>query len=238
MSNLLARQRPLLAALLDFFLPRDCLLCGEGGVADVLCPPCACALPRACGRACEICALPHAGPRCGSCLSRRPSFDHTLAAFDYAFPLDVLLHAFKYRGQMALLPLFVDALGSAAGNLLGAADLVVPMPLHRRRLRARGFNQALELARPLARLSGSRLELELVRKLRHTPPQASLERAQRLRSPRAAFVCTATLEGLHVVVVDDVMTTGASLEALAHTLKAAGAARVSNVVLARTPRPS
>ena len=110
------------------------------------------------------------------------------------------------------------------------------MPLHPARLRERGFNQAVELARPLARRLGVPLAAALCRRLRDTPAQASLDRAARRRNVRGAFACDGDLSGRHVAVVDDVLTSGATIDALARALKKAGAARVSAWVAARAPR--
>lgn len=150
--------------------------------------------------------------------------------FDYAFPLDVLVQSLKYRHRLSLADYFAESLGD-----LREFDLIVPMPLHPRRLAERGFNQAVEIARPLARLAGVPMALAGVRRVIDTPAQASLSRADRSANVRGAFACDLPLDGKSVVVIDDVMTTGASLDALARSLKAGGAVRVENRVVARTP---
>lgn len=220
-----------MSSLLDTLIPPDCCLCGtstgagNGGVP--VCSSCAGELPRHDMPACPCCALPTLeGKICGRCLRDPPAFDSTHALYGYVFPADVLVCSFKYRHRLSLARFFAGAVES-----LPEADVIVPMPLHPRRLSERGFNQALEIARPLART----LPLEqggVVRK-RHTPPQAMLDREARLANPRGAFACRRRFDGLRVMVIDDVMTTGASLDALAHCLKAAGAAAVHNFVLAR-----
>ena len=117
-------------------------------------------------------------------------------------------------------------------------DLILPMPLAPTRLKERGFNQALELARPIAKKRQIRLDAHTVRRVRDTPPQAQLPWKERARNIQGAFGCDATsgthLAGLRIAVVDDVMTTGATLNELARVLKAAGAAHVTNWVVART----
>jgi ComF family protein len=165
---------------------------------------------------------------CGRCLRAPPAFDSTHALYDYVFPADVLVRAFKYHHRLALARFFADA-----AEDLPEIDVLVPMPLHPRRLSERGFNQALEIARPLARAAGLPLVQEGVVRERYTPPQAMLDREARLANPRGAFASRCRFDGLRVMVVDDVMTTGASLDALARCLKAAGAATVHNFVLAR-----
>ncbi len=203
-----------------------------------MCSHCAAQLPRWPARTCPRCALPASGATlCGHCLRWPPAFDFTHAVFDYAFPLDRLVQALKYRRHLALAPFLGAELAAGAGHLCGTFDLVLPMPMHPRRLAERGFNQAVEIARPLGRLAGRRLELGAVVKLRDTPAQASLDRDRRLRAPRKAFASRRRLDGMRILVVDDVMTTGATLDALAQCLKAAGAQWVGNLVLARTPLP-
>jgi ComF family protein len=167
---------------------------------------------------------------CGACLAASPAFDATRAAFEYVFPVDALIQAFKYRHRLSLGVFFTAALAALP---MGEVDLIVPMPLHPRRLARRGFNQAVEIARPLARAMGCALELSAVARVRDTPAQASLDHDARLTNLRGAFACNRRFDGARVAVVDDVMTTGASLDALARCLKASGAAWVENWVLAR-----
>lgn len=225
-------------ALGSALLPQSCQLCGGDAGAYALCAPCAAQLPRWPALACPCCALPTVrGTHCGRCLKARPAFDHSLAVFDYAFPLDRLVQALKYGKQLSLAPFLGGELAAAGAHFGARIDCILPMPLHPRRLAERGFNQAVELARPLARRTAVPLELAAVTKRRDLAAQASLARAQRLRAPRAAFACERALDGLRILVIDDVMTTGATLDALARCLKAAGAAWVGNLVLARTPLP-
>lgn len=219
-------------------LPQQCQVCGEDAGAVAVCGPCAAQLPRWPAAVCSSCALPvSGGARCGHCLRAPPAFDRTQALFDYAFPVDRLVQALKYHRQLALASFLGAELAAAAVLLDERFDFVLPMPLHPRRLAERGFNQAVEIAQPLARRTGWRLELAAVAKLRDTPPQAGLDRERRRRAPRQAFGCRSRLDGQHVLVIDDVMTTGATLDALAKCLKAAGAARVVNLLVARTPLP-
>lgn len=214
----------------------SCYLC-RGAARGVLCAACEADLPRLAGERCPVCALAAAGGAiCGRCLARPPAYDATCAAFDYAFPADVLVQALKFRGELALAPLLGEALAArlARGTRV---DAVLPVPLAAARLRGRGFNQALEIARAPARATGSPLRPLLAERLRDTAEQASLPLEERARNLRGAFRCTQSLEGATVALVDDVMTTGATLHELAATLKRAGAARVVNWVVARTPEP-
>jgi ComF family protein len=163
-------------------------------------------------------------------LREPPAFDATHALYRYVFPVDVLVHAFKYNHRLSLTRFFTDA---AANIFLPEADVLVPMPLHPKRLAERGFNQALEIARPLARAANLPLARESVVRKHYAPPQVTLAREARLTNPRGTFACRRQFDGLRVMVVDDVMTTGASLNAIARCLKAAGASAVCNFVIAR-----
>jgi ComF family protein len=145
----------------------------------------------------------------------------------YEFPCDGLVQALKYRARLALAGFFARSLAS---RTLPEADLIVPMPLHPKRLAERGFNQALEIARHLGRPIAPRGVL----RVKHTPPQTELPYEERAKNVRGAFLCTLDLSGASVAVLDDVMTTGATLNELARALKRAGAARVENLVIART----
>jgi ComF family protein len=214
----------------------SCFLC-KGRAEELLCPECDADLPRLDMDLCPRCALPApAGAVCGRCLTQPPHYDATLAALAYRFPADVLIHALKFRSQLALAPLFARLLSNklAAGEPL---DFILPVPLSARRLRERGYNQALEIGRGLARASNARLAPELCERNRDTPAQAELPLAERAKNVRDAFHCPRLLAGAKIAVLDDVMTTGATLDEIAATLKRAGAARVVNWVVARTFPP-
>jgi ComF family protein len=212
-------------------LAQDCLACGAASACDLLCPGCRADLP-ALPEACPRCALPsRAGEICGACLTRPPHFDRTVAAWRYDFPCDRLIQALKYRARLPLAGFFARAL---AARIASPVDVIVPMPLHRKRLAERGFNPSVEIARPLARLTGSPLAPRAVRRLRRTALQARLPFAERAANVRGAFACVDDVRGKRVAVVDDVMTTGTTLDELARALKAAGAAAVENWVVART----
>lgn len=216
--------------LASFMFGGSCFLC-RGAAAGILCAACRAELPCLSGPRCPRCAgdSPR-GETCGRCLASPPAYDATVAALSYEFPVDVLVHALKFRGELALAPLFRGLLLERIDP--GSADCVVPVPLARERLRERGYNQAVEIARAL----GIPLELALCSRTRDTPAQSDLPLAERRRNVRGAFSCARRLDGRSVAVVDDVMTTGATLGELAATLKAAGATRVVNWVVARTPQ--
>jgi len=213
----------------------SCFLC-RGAARGILCPACDADLPRLAGTLCPRCALPSPGSAvCGRCLADAPHYDATVAALAYRFPADTLVHALKFRSQLALAPLMGDLLIEAIRERI---DLVVPVPLSRERLRERGYNQAAEIARHVAKARRVRLELTIIARERNTQAQADLPWSDRARNVRGAFRCERSLDGAAIAVVDDVMTTGATLAELAATLKRAGAARVVNWVVARTFPPN
>ena len=214
----------------------SCFLC-RGAARGILCPACDADLPRLAGTLCPRCALPSPGSAlCGRCLADAPRYDATVAALAYRFPADTLVHALKFRSQLALAPLLGDLLLQCipAGERV---DCVLPVPLSKERLRERGYNQALEIARNVAKERRERLELTIVIRERNTRAQADLPWSERARNVRGAFRCERSLDGAAIAVVDDVMTTGATLDELAATLKRAGAARVVNWIIARTLPP-
>ena len=238
MSNSALDLLALWQRVADVLAPQDCFVCGANAGGQAVCEHCVAELPRRPATACPRCALPGlAGAECAACQRTPPAFDATRALYDFAFPVDAMVHALKYRHQLALASFFADALIALARDFGGDAYLVLPMPLHPLRLAERGFNQAVEIARPYARARGLPLALALVAKVRNAEPQAGLDRAARLRNPRGAFGCDTALNGKRVIVVDDVMTTGATLDELARCLKLCGAAWVGNLVVARTPAP-
>jgi ComF family protein len=213
-------------------LPYACVLCGaESGHAQI-CAPCDAELPRLAQRRCAVCALPLAsGAVCGACLDSPPRYTRVIAAFSYRFPLDALIQAYKYGGRLA----HARILGAALAAVVDAdADVIVAMPLAPGRLAERGFNQALEIARFIAGVTGIRLLPHACRKVIETAPQAALPWKERAKNVRRAFVCDADLRGQRVAVVDDVMTTGATLNELAKVLRKAGATEVAGWVVART----
>lgn len=216
--------------------PTRCLACDEaGGELLDLCPACAATLPWH-HNACRQCALPLPGPGlCGSCLTRPPPLQATQAAFLYGAPLDRLLPRFKFHQDLAAGRLLSQLMAESFASL-PPPHALVPVPLHRARLRRRGYDQALELARPLARALGLPLRVDLLRRVRDTAAQSELDAAMRRRNLRDAFAVSAgaTLP-MHVVLVDDVMTTGATLHAAALALRRAGVRRVDAWVCARVP---
>lgn len=214
-------------------LPQDCSVCGQGSGDRLVCAACEADLPHLAGPLCTVCALPSpGGTHCGACQSRPPHFDATTAAFRYAFPIEHVVQRLKYRHRLPLADWLAGALAARIGN--PDVDCIVPLPLSAPRMRERGFNQAQELARPLARKFGLPLASDACIRVLDNAPQASLPWKARQANIRHAFECRLDLSGKTIAVVDDVMTTGATLNEFARVLKQHGAARVQNWVIART----
>ena len=212
-------------------LPQACVLCGAASGTKLICAECDADLPRLTGNGCAVCAVPLATGRvCGACLDRPPRYASVTAPFAYRFPVNALIHAYKYGGRLALARPLGELLAQAVGR---DVDAIVPMPLAPGRLAERGFNQALELARVVAGRTGIPLLPHACRKVVETPSQAALPWSERAKNVRRAFVCDADLHGKRVAVMDDVLTTGATLNELTRVLRRAGAREVSGWVVAR-----
>lgn len=223
---------------------QNCLLCDEPCDGHPLCGPCEAELPWLDGR-CATCAvpLPTHGLVCGECQKRPPSYDHVEVPWRFAFPVDALITRFKHQARWPFGRLLGERLGlhlqHAFTDGLPQPDLLVPVPLARRRLRQRGFNQAQMLAQWLGGALKLPVDEQLLERVVDTPPQQQLDAATRRRNLRQAF-CLAPgtdIKGRHLALIDDVLTTGATAEALARLLKRAGAVRVDVYCLARTPKP-
>lgn len=211
---------------------QPCLLCGTFSHNGAWCKACDSSLPYLTAPHCPLCALPTLnGDICGRCLKRMPQFDRTLAVFAYSFPLDKLVQALKFGERLMLVDGLADSL---AQRVEVRPDCIIAMPLHPSRLRERGFNQSTELARRVANILNIPLLPHACQRVRDTPPQSALKWKERGKNMRKAFICTQDLSGKHVAVVDDVMTSGASLNEVAVALRSAGAHEVSAWVIART----
>lgn len=210
---------------------QPCLLCGAFSHDGAWCKACDATLPYMTAPPCPCCALPSPGGAvCGRCVKRAPQFDRAYAVFTYAFPLDKMIQALKYGEKLVLVNSLANLLMARMTEL---PDCIIAMPLHPLRLRERGFNQSLELARRAA--NGLQIPLlpHACTRVRDTPPQASLTWKERDKNVRRAFACTDEVKGMHVAVIDDVMTSGASLNQVAITLRTAGARKISACVVAR-----
>jgi ComF family protein len=220
-------------------LPQTCSLCAASSGDALICAVCTAALPRL-PAVCTVCALPvTAADICGACLKRPPPFAATLAAFVYGFPIDRLVQQMKYRGRLAIAEWAAAELAAAVAPTLRAREpaqrpeRVVALPLAGARQRERGFNQAHEIAARAAIRLGLPIAPSLAR-IVAGPPQAALRWSERAKNMRGAFACCEDVRGLRIAVVDDVMTTGATLTEAAKTLRRAGATRVECWVVART----
>jgi len=197
---------------------------------SAICPDCRSELPWLAAARCPRCALPIPdGGVCGHCPSM--AFDHTCAAFAYEGNLARLIVSAKFGGQWSLFPALAELLLPEIDH---PVDLIVPLPLHTLRLRERGFNQAQEIAAPLAHELRHPMETRLLTRIRDTEHQARLHLHARSRNMHKAFACNRRVDGLSIALVDDIMTTGATLNAAAQALKQAGAQRVDVWILART----
>lgn len=226
-------------------LPCQCALCGDLA-PEPICPSCKDQFFNSHASRCFRCGtrLPHAltATECAVCLRAPPAFDASIIATDYVAPVDQLVLALKFGRQLPLAPAMSELLRRAfehAGAL--RPDVLIAVPLGSQRLAERGFNQSFELARSLAKAWEVPLERQGTVRQRETPPQSLLAPEERRKNIRRAFTVPHTevskIKGRHVVVVDDVMTTGATLNELAFTLKRFGAARVTNLVFARALAP-
>lgn len=234
----------MLRALAHRLLPARCVVCQlqPGAEAAAICAECETDFFPMISR-CPRCAislataLPDAAGLCGRCLAHLPTFDATSTLADYVSPVDGMVIALKFTARLDLAHFFGRLLAQRfALQHINAADrIIVPVPLAFERIRERGFNQSHVIAKSLAAATGGRLADDRLLRVRHTPPQRSLALGERRRNVRGAFAVEGTLAGLSVFVVDDVMTSGSTLDEVARVLKQAGATRVHNLIVARTP---
>lgn len=212
-------------------LPGSCLLCGSDSNACLICPDCAADLPALPAAQCPQCAeqTTH-GERCGACLKTPPHFEATIAVFRYDFPADRIIQALKYGHQLAVAAWLA---GKLAERLTTGKQLIIPLPLHVERLQERGFNQSMEIARALGKCLNLPVDRSSLFRNRATPPQADLPLKERHKNVRGAFECTADLSGKEILLIDDVMTTGSTVNEAARVLKLHGASKVTVAVAAR-----
>ena len=224
--------------LQSLLFPPQCRLCGIAtGTALRLCSRCLAESPWI-RNACTQCSapLPAEAPnnRCGHCQKLPPAFDTTTALFHYQPPVDYLIKRLKFARELGIVPLLAALLSARLATRAAALpSLLVPVPLHRTRLRERGFNQAAELARRVGRELGIRSNHRLCRRTRNTQPQSLLSPNARRLNLRKAFSIQGRDIARHIAIVDDVMTTGHTSNELARVLKQAGAERVEVWVIAR-----
>ena len=242
-EGIAALPRRWLATALDALLPPRCLGCSAAvDRPGRLCPACWSAVDFIAPPFCACCGLPfehEEGGRalCGACVGDPPPYDFARAVLRYGALSRGLVIAFKWRDQTHAAPAFAEWMARAAQPVIQNADWVTPVPLHRRRLFERRYNQAALLAREIGRLAGVPFAPDLLVRTRATPIQGGLTRRQRIDNLRGAIAVRPArrqrIEGRRIVLVDDVMTTGATAAACARALKRAGALRVHVVTLAR-----
>lgn len=218
-----------------------CLLCSRPSRSRrELCDACACDLPWN-RHACPRCALPmptESDPRlCGQCLKSPPFWDSAASPLVYDWPLDQLLQRFKFNADLATGQLLGELLADfLAASSAPRPEVLIPVPLHSARLCERGFNQALELARPVSQRLHLRLDSRMCARRKNTAVQSKLDAKERQRNLRGAFEADTAVKNQHVAILDDVITTGATVAALSKVLREAGAARITVWSLARATR--
>lgn len=235
------------SALLDVILPPICHIC-HSHIPDAgklhICSDCLAGLPPVASPLCPLCGVPHEGMggdhRCAACLTTPPCFDSARAAFLYEGAIRELIHSFKYNKQSQLrYPLALLTLKGVSKFLPDyEAYLIIPVPLHRSRLRQRGFNQAVLLGQVLSRQLALPMMPDALVRIRRTEPQIELSGAERRLNVKGAFAVNShdRIKGRQILLLDDVMTTGSTMDECAKELKKAGAVTVFAVTIARTAR--
>ncbi len=255
------------ARVLEHLLPASCILCGQRCPFRMLCEGCENDMPRitACCRQCGLPGTLGAAQLCADCLRNPPPWNQAVAALVYEYPIDHLVRRFKFHNDLACGQLLAEELlravklrlaqsemdqgtlgqsGPEQGSLIQGKqkahserpELLIPVPLHFFRRCKRGFNQAELIAAELQRGCGIPVQRHLLRRIHHTSAQSGLDRKTRQKNLRNAFLCK-PLNGEHVALVDDVLTTGATLQECSRVIKQAGAGRISVWVAARVPSP-
>ena len=225
------------STVLDFLLPPRCVLCGQPSGSICICLSCKTELPWP-GPQCRQCGLPLGSARddiCGRCIQKPPPFTRTLSPLYYQFPADRLVQAFKFNRQLAAGRVLSHLMCECVTDRESAhPDVLIPVPLHNLRMIKRGFNQAGELACHVSKVLDIPLLTTALRRHRHTQAQSGLSRKQRRKNVRGAFYWHGLKKpSHHVVLLDDVMTTGTTVTECARVLKKAGAKRVDVWVAAR-----
>jgi ComF family protein len=230
--------RPQLAELkriaLDLLFPQWCLGCGREG--ELICPTCRHALPKLMAPLCPRCGQPQAsGTLCPACISSQPEIDGIRSPFRFELTVRKAIHQLKYSNLRAIAEPLAELLNGYLATNPVPAEVLVPVPLHRKRERERGYNQSHLLCRELSKLAKLPVVANCLIRERHTPPQARTTAAAERKSNVAdAFICRDhRLAGKQVLLIDDVATSGATLDACAAVLKISGASSVWGLTLAR-----
>ncbi|MEQ6342985.1 MAG: ComF family protein [Gammaproteobacteria bacterium] len=227
----------------SLLFPPICVVCGAKGSHGLdLCLGCRAELPYQ-KQACQRCALPLHGIHnddgcsvalCGNCLNDSPAYDRVLSVFTYASPVDYLIQDLKFNRKLHIARLLGEIMADhLEQNVQIRPDLIIPVPLHRARLHERGYNQALELARPIARKLNLPIDYLGCERSRATPAQSDLPAKERPCNVKGVFNITGSFKGRHVAIIDDVMTTGSTVEELATALREAEASAIDVWVCAR-----
>jgi ComF family protein len=222
-----------------WLFPAACVLCGKPGAnGRELCADCLGDLPYN-NVACAQCASPLsvqavAGSLCGRCQQTPPSYDRAFSAFHYTHPVAQLIHRLKFNAKLNMARLLGELMADHLHSKIQTRpELIIPVPLHRSRLRGRGFNQALEIARPVAGKLGIPIDYQSCVRARATVDQLGLTAKQRRANVKDAFSVVRPVQARHVAVMDDVMTTGHTLEEVAKVLRTAGVEQIDVWVVAR-----
>jgi len=222
-----------LKRLYSNLMPIPCLLCGSGSSNDCLCQACSAQLPII-NHACPRCASPLLQTMlCGSCLNKPPQQDASFSLFCYQPPIDRLILDFKYHDKLVLSRLFATQMVEQLKNR-ALPQLLIPIPLHPRRLRERGYNQSLELAKQLSKQLNIPVRHDILIRIRDTPPQASLPFSERKKNMKQAFQLNKTELPDHIALIDDVLTTGHTVNVAAKILRQAGVKNIEVWTIART----
>ena len=219
----------MLHTILKTLWPTQCLLCRVTTPGKALCQPCLQTLPWN-TTYCYRCGLSlHQPILCGACVTRPPTFDKTIALFRYEAPITQFITQLKFNKQL----LYANLLGKLLRNYLlekhcqdSLPDCIIPVPLHRIRLRQRGFNQALEIAKPISKKLKVPLALDLCQRIKNTQPQTELPATKRAQNIKNAFAMQSALSAKHIAIVDDVVTTGNTIRELSHLLQKNGAEKI------------
>jgi ComF family protein len=229
------RYFTLIQKLFDFCLPQHCVLCcAKTSRKIALCEACENDLPFL-KTYCQRCGvpLPNSITLCGACLQNPPPFDRVVPLFLYESPVSQMLANLKFHEQLVIAPIFGALLAKRLMNE-HLPDCIIPVPLHEKRLRERGFNQALEIAKPLSRLLNIPLDISHCHRTRHTDAQSSLPVEERKKNMQNAFEVDISFQAKHVVIIDDIMTTGHTIAALSKALRGAGVLEIDVWCCART----
>lgn len=217
----------------QLILPHRCVLC-SAQQHDNLCSACRTALPELNPSCCSLCLTPlPTFTHCGTCLNTPPLWHNIVAGYRYAFPVDVMIQKLKYGLDLTLTPILANFIVSKI-NHNRLPDAIIPVPLHPEKMKTRGFNQAIEISRYVSKQTDIPVLSHICLRVKNTPSQIELPWKKRQQNVRNAFTCQSDLTNKHIAILDDVMTSGATANALAKAIIKRGAAKVSVWVVARS----